>query len=133
MTSRRVREDVKSGPPVAAAGTRCVFGGARRIQRTRARTRIGGRMAPRPALSRRGFVGGVASALGAAGIAPTATLWARELTRAGGTPTPAFGPEEDYDGYAKLANNENPYGPPKSVLDAMTHAMKYSNRYGYPD
>ena len=90
-------------------------------------------MAPRRPLSRRGFVGGVASALGAIGIAPNTPLWARNLTRAGGAPSPGFGPEEDYDGYAKLANNENPYGPPESVMKAMTHAMKYSNRYGYPD
>jgi histidinol-phosphate aminotransferase len=34
---------------------------------------------------------------------------------------------------AKLANNENPYGPPESVMKAMTQAFKYANRYGYPD
>ena len=34
---------------------------------------------------------------------------------------------------AKLASNENPYGPPESVLKAMTDALKYANRYGYPD
>ena len=88
-------------------------------------------MAPKRSLSRRGFVGGVASALGAIGLAPTAQAWAR------GTVTfdrvTAFGPEEDYDGYAKLANNENPYGPPGSVMKAMTRAIKYANRYGYPD
>ena len=88
-------------------------------------------MAPKRSLSRRGFVGGVASALGAIGLAPTAQAWAR------GTVTfdraTAFGPEEDYDGYAKLANNENPYGPPESVMKAMTRAIKYANRYGYPD
>jgi histidinol-phosphate aminotransferase len=32
-----------------------------------------------------------------------------------------------------LCFNENPYGPPPSVLDAMTGAFKYANRYGYPD
>ena len=88
-------------------------------------------MAPKRSLSRRGFVGGVASALGAIGLAPTAQAWAR------GTVTfdrvTAFGPEEDYDSYAKLANNENPYGPPESVMKAMTRAIKYANRYGYPD
>jgi histidinol-phosphate aminotransferase len=88
-------------------------------------------MAARRPLSRRGFVGGVASALGAMGITPTANLWARGLHRADASL--AFGPEEDYDGYAKLANNENPYGPPESVMKAMTRAMKYANRYGYPD
>jgi histidinol-phosphate aminotransferase len=88
-------------------------------------------MAARRAVSRRGFVGGVASALGAMGIVPASDLWARGAGRLGRPAT--SGPEEDYDGLAKLANNENPYGPPDSVMKAMTHAMKYSNRYGYPD
>lgn len=88
-------------------------------------------MAPKRPLSRRGFVGGVASALGAIGIAPTAEAWARGNGRfRNGF---EIGPEDDYDAMAKLANNENPYGPPESVLKAMTKAMKYSNRYGYPD
>ena len=82
-------------------------------------------------VSRRGFVGGVATALGAMGIAPRPDLWAHGLRAA--RPVPLTGPEEDYDAFAKLANNENPYGPPDSVIKAMTHAMKYSNRYGYPD
>ena len=88
-------------------------------------------MAERRSLSRRGFVGGVASALGAMGMAPGATLWARGVRRL--DEAAPFGPEEDYDGYAKLANNENPYGPPESVMKAMTRAIKYANRYGYPD
>src|SRR3954470_2192924 len=92
-------------------------------------------MAKRSGVSRRGFVGGIATALGAVGLAPRSELWARgaRLADSGSAPRFAFGPEEDYDGYAKLANNENPYGPPESVMKAMTHAMKYSNRYGYPD
>jgi histidinol-phosphate/aromatic aminotransferase/cobyric acid decarboxylase-like protein len=40
---------------------------------------------------------------------------------------------EDYDALAKLSSNENPYGPPESVMQAMTKAFKYANRYGYPD
>jgi histidinol-phosphate aminotransferase len=40
---------------------------------------------------------------------------------------------DEYDGMAKLASNENPYGPPDSVLKAMTNAFKYANRYSYPD
>jgi histidinol-phosphate aminotransferase len=40
---------------------------------------------------------------------------------------------EEYDTFAKLASNENPYGPPESVMKAMTQAFKYANRYGYPD
>ena len=88
-------------------------------------------MVERRSLSRRGFVGGVASALGAIGVAPTAQAWARGTVTF--DRTTALGPEDDYDAMAKLANNENPYGPPESVLKAMTKAMKYSNRYGYPD
>jgi histidinol-phosphate aminotransferase len=42
-------------------------------------------------------------------------------------------PLDEYDKLAKLANNENPYGPPESVMKAMTQAFKYANRYGYPD
>jgi histidinol-phosphate aminotransferase len=92
-------------------------------------------MNTRSGVSRRGFVGGVATALGAIGLTPRADLWARgaRLGSSPGEPRLAFGPEEDYDAFAKLANNENPYGPPESVMKAMTHAMKYSNRYGYPD
>jgi histidinol-phosphate aminotransferase len=82
-------------------------------------------------VSRRGFVGGVATALGAIGIAPRPALWARGLR--GASPVPLTGPEEEYDAFAKLGNNENPYGPPESVMTAMTRAMKYANRYGYPD
>lgn len=88
-------------------------------------------MGARSGVSRRGFVGGMATALGAISLVPRADLWARgpRLVEPGLT----FGPEEEYDAFAKLANNENPYGPPESVMKAMTHAMKYANRYGYPD
>jgi histidinol-phosphate aminotransferase len=66
-------------------------------------------------------------------LAPRSELWARSDGVVGHLPLPLSGPEEEYDGFAKLANNENPYGPPESVMKAMTHAMKYANRYGYPD
>ena len=82
-------------------------------------------------LSRRGFVGGVATALGAMGVAPPRELWSRAIVPI--TRIPSSEPEEEYDGSAKLGNNENPYGPPESVTKAMAHAMKYANRYGYPD
>lgn len=80
------------------------------------------------AVSRRGFVGGVATAVGALTIAPDQFLIAQAPPRA-----QQASPETEYDGYAKLAANENPWGPPESVMKAMTNAMKYSNRYGYPD
>jgi histidinol-phosphate aminotransferase len=49
---------------------------------------------------------------------------------------PVISPSEavaEYEKMAKLASNENPYGPSESVLKAMNDAWKYSNRYGYPD
>lgn len=84
------------------------------------------------AVSRRQFVGGVGAALGAMTVRPQGRLWARDAAE---RVAPGLRLDEvsDYDKLAKLANNENPYGPPKSVLDAMTTAFKYANRYGYPD
>ena len=82
------------------------------------------------ALSRRGFVGGVATALGYLSLKPAGYAWAQSL--ATGRARTAETPDE-YDAYAKLANNENPYGPSEAVMKAMTRAFKYANRYGYPD
>lgn len=79
-------------------------------------------------VSRRGFVGGVAAAMGYLGLRPGTDLWAEPASHA----FPML-QQNDYDSLAKLANNENPYGPPESVIKAMTGALKYANRYGYPD
>jgi histidinol-phosphate aminotransferase len=87
-------------------------------------------MFDRNGVSRRGFVGGVATALGYLSFKSPLALWAQQAT--GQQPRPRMTVDE-YDGFAKLANNENPYGPPDSVMKAMTQAFKYSNRYGYPD
>ena len=81
------------------------------------------------AVSRRGFVGGVATAIGALTLEPDKFLLAQGV----GSQQPRIAGEAEYDAFAKLAANENPYGPPDSVMQAMTHAMKYANRYGYPD
>jgi len=86
-------------------------------------------MRDRQAVSRRGFVGGVAGAVGVLGLKPS-RLWADEPGLAPFVPQQGT---EAYDGMAKLGNNENPWGPPESVMKAMTRAWKYSNRYGYPD
>ena len=85
-------------------------------------------MLNRPQLSRRGFVGGVAASVGMLTLGAPPRLFATERDR-----DLALGPADDYDAFAKLASNENPYGPPESVMAAMTGAFKYANRYGYPD
>src|SRR5215468_53775 len=82
------------------------------------------------AMSRRGFVGGIAGSLGYLSVRSPIDFLSRES--APGVP-PARGPEDEYDLLAKLHYNENPYGPPESVMRAMTKAYKYANRYGYPD
>ncbi len=78
-------------------------------------------------LSRRRFFGGVAAAMGALGLRPGGDLFAQ-----GGT-AQFRGGEAEYDAFAKLASNENNFGPPQNVMQAMNHAWKYANRYGYPD
>ena len=83
------------------------------------------------AVSRRGFVGGVTTALGYLTLKPASALWAQAAASTNG-PRPQQAVDE-YDAFAKLASNENPYGPSDSVLKAMTKAFKYGNRYGYPD
>jgi histidinol-phosphate aminotransferase len=86
------------------------------------------------AVSRRGFVGGLTTALGYLTLRPHAPLWAQAradgVAPVGSRPQPSL---DEYDAFAKLANNENPYGPSDAVMKAMTRAFKYSNRYGYPD
>ena len=80
-------------------------------------------MQPKSPVSRRTFME-IAAALGSTGIfAPKAFAGLQEPTDQ----------ESNYDKMAKLANNENPYGPPESVLKAMNDVWKYANRYGYPD
>ena len=83
----------------------------------------------RQPVSRRRFVGGVATVLGALGLGPNA-LFAQGRQGGGRRAGSSI---EEYDAFAKLANNENNYGPPKSVMDAMTNVWRYANRYGYPD
>ena len=81
-------------------------------------------------VTRRRFMGGAAAALGYLGLKPGAKVL-------GATPRPdATRPLQqanDYDAFAKLSSNENPYGPSDRMLEAMNSAWKYSNRYGYPD
>jgi histidinol-phosphate aminotransferase len=77
-------------------------------------------------------MGGLALAAGYLGLRPESDLMAQmppPETGRGGRIMSA----EEYDKLAKLCFNENPYGPPESVLNAMTGALKYANRYGNPD
>jgi histidinol-phosphate aminotransferase len=82
-------------------------------------------MDPKNAVSRRTFME-FAAALGS-----TSLFSSEILTGSPQTAQPAQ--EYDYDGLAKLASNENPYGPSPAVLKAMQDVMKYAHRYGYPD
>ena len=84
-------------------------------------------------VSRRSFVGGFAAALGFLGVGDDIDLFAQGQARGAGGAARAGANSNDYDSFAHLSSNENCWGPPKSVMDAMNNAWKYSNRYGYPD
>jgi len=77
-------------------------------------------------LSRRRFVGRLATAA-AYFCLPERAAWAQN------DKVVVNESADNYDSLVKLCYNENPYGPPESVLQAMTRALKYANRYGYPD
>ena len=82
-------------------------------------------------LTRRAFVSTCGAAVGALGVAVGAEAAPQAQTPPrGGRPRPTAA---DYDATIKLSANENPYGPPESVLKAMTDSLKYANRYGAPD
>jgi len=84
-------------------------------------------------VSRRSLLGGFAATLGYIGVGPDLDLFAQN--RPAGPAAAAGAPRmaDDYDAIAHLSSNENCWGPPESVMKAMTNAWKYSNRYGYPD
>ena len=83
-------------------------------------------------VSRRRFIGGAAATAGILTLTPSElALWAQGAP-AGQTPAQRSVVDE-YDTLAKLGNNENCWGPPESVIQAMNKAFKYANRYGYPD
>ncbi|MXY31750.1 MAG: aminotransferase class I/II-fold pyridoxal phosphate-dependent enzyme [Gammaproteobacteria bacterium] len=86
-------------------------------------------MQSRNSVTRRRFMGGAAAALGYAGLRPTGLLGWDSRPR----PLTLTPQEYDYDSFAKLSSNENPYGPSERMMEAMNGAWKYANRYGYPD
>src|SRR5262245_60573924 len=81
--------------------------------------------------TRRGFLGGVATALSYVGFGPSLDIFGQ--TRQGRENAEIVDDPKIYDTLAKLANNENGWGPSETVLKSMTDALKYANRYGYPD
>jgi histidinol-phosphate aminotransferase len=95
-------------------------------------------MKEKNAVSRRKFVGGLAAAVGYVSTGPNLDVFAQQARGAGQGRRPA-GPmnmaqaEAEYDAMAKLANNENNFGIPDSVMKAMTDHWKYAGRYGYPN
>jgi histidinol-phosphate aminotransferase len=91
-------------------------------------------MEEKNAVSRRKFVGGLAAALGYVSTGPNLDVFAQG--RGAGQAAPAVRRPQtpaEYDALAKLANNENNWGIPDSVMEAMEGAWKYAGRYGYPD
>ena len=88
------------------------------------------------AVSRRKFVGGLAAALGYVSTGPNLDVFAQGRAAGQGAAAGAQRARqaaEDYDALAKLASNENNWGIPRSVMEAMEGAWKYAGRYGYPD
>jgi histidinol-phosphate aminotransferase len=86
-------------------------------------------------VSRRGFVGSLAAALGALKVGSEVDLFAQNRAQAGAQAGARMGrpAQDEWDSFAHLSSNENCWGPPDSVMKAMNNAWKYSNRYGYPD
>ena len=81
--------------------------------------------------TRRRFLGGVATALSYVGFGPSLNIFGQ--ARQGRENAEIVDDPKIYDTLAKLANNENGWGPSDAVLKSMTDALKYANRYGYPD
>ena len=80
-------------------------------------------------VSRRHFMGGLAATVAVLGGAEDATS-AQAPARTRSRPRLSL---QEYEAVAKLAYNENPYGPSEPVMQAMTTAWKFGNRYNYPD
>lgn len=84
-------------------------------------------------MSRRGFVGGIAGAMGLLTLGAPRDVLAMTALADARWQRRARTSEDPYDLLAKVNFNENPYGPTDAVLQAMTHAFKFANRYNAPD
>jgi len=84
-------------------------------------------------IARRKFIGKIAAVAGYAGLAPLEFSAQTRSAPAAAAAKTGLDRKTDYDKFAKLSNNENPYGPSQSIMKAMNDAWKYANRYGYPD
>jgi histidinol-phosphate aminotransferase len=86
-------------------------------------------------IARRKFMTKMAAVLGYARLGPLQLSGQARARQNSTPPEGALDPKKvgDYDKLIKLANNENPYGPPEGVLKAMNDAWKYSSRYAAPD
>ena len=85
-------------------------------------------------IARRNFMGKAAVVLGYAGLGPLPLSAQAGARQASAAASAAPDPKKiDDDKLIKLGNNENPYGPPETVVKAMNDAWKYGNRYGAPD
>src|SRR5690242_13628562 len=79
----------------------------------------GGFMNVRNQVSRRRFFGGVAATVGAMTLSKSELFAQAPGTQATATTQRFAGSDADYDRMVKIASNENNYGPPKSVMEAM--------------
>lgn len=84
-------------------------------------------------VSRRRFLGGMAAIAALYELQPEISLRAQNRAAPDDPIERSRVPADEYDKIAKLCFNENPFGPPPPVMEAMTRAFKYANRYGYPD
>src|SRR5262245_18581923 len=84
-------------------------------------------------IGRRNFIGRIAALLGYAGLAPFELSAQSRSRQTAAAAKSTLDKKIDYDKFAKLANNENPYGPSEAVMKAMNDAWRYANRYAYPD
>ena len=69
-------------------------------------------------VSRRGFVSGIAAAMGYLGFGPDVDLFAQNR-QPGAAARRRVPPADDCDSFAHLSSNENCWGPPESVMKAM--------------